>query len=91
MAEQKPMTTKPKAPTFDAAAFEKASAEAKRQHAEVVKQMTDHRLYERVRAFHPHADTGPDALKAMVEDYNRLKADQEKATAGTADKLMTTA
>lgn len=85
MTETKPMAT------FDPAAAAKASAEAQTAYDDTIKQMTDHRLYERVRAFHPHANTGPDALKAMIEDYNRLKADQEKATAATADKAPATA
>ena len=73
MTEQKPMTTQ------DAA---KQREEAQHAYDEAIKQMTDRSIFDRVRAAHPHANTGPDALKAMVDDYARLKDEAAKAAAG---------
>jgi hypothetical protein len=60
--------------------------EAQRAYDEAIKQMTDRAILDRVRAVHPHANTGPNALKAMVEDYNRLKADADKNASGNDPK-----
>jgi hypothetical protein len=79
MTETKPMTT------FDPVAAAKEAATNQKAYDDATATM-DRRLYERVRAFHPHANSGPDALKAMTDDYARLKADQDKVTAEAADK-----
>ena len=72
MTETKPMSTADSAKAVEPTEGQKAFDEA-------VKQMTDRGLHDRVRAFHPHANTSPETAKAMLDDYNRLKADADKA------------
>lgn len=71
------MTDKPN-PAEEAA---KKAAEAQQAYDDAVKDMTDRAAFDHVRAFHPHANTGPDQLKAMVDDYARVKGEREKAAA----------
>ncbi len=78
----------PKAP--DVGAAQQEAAKNQKAYDDATATM-DRRLYERVRAWHPHANTGPDALKAMMDDYARVKADQDKVTAAAADKPAPTA
>lgn len=59
--------------------MQQSQADAQKAYDAAVEQMTDRHVYERVRAAHPHANTGPDALKAMQDDYNRLKAEADAA------------
>jgi hypothetical protein len=66
--------------------------EGQKAYAAAIEKMTDHALFERVRSFHPHAEQSPEAVKVMEDDYNRLKADADKAKAegGTTSKVVGT-
>lgn len=71
MTDQKPMTT------TDAA---QPDAERQRRMDEATAAMKDEpALADRVRAAHPHLAETDDALKAALEDFNRLKEEQDKA------------
>lgn len=74
MTEQRPMSTQDQQRQQ-----EQQRQDAQRAYDEAIKQMTDRHLFDRVRAAHPHANTGPDQLKAMQEDYQRLEAEQRRA------------
>ena len=94
MTEQKPMTTANQpgivpgqqqaqampTPNVDPAAAQKRAEEGQKAYDEADKQMTDRQVYERIRAAHPHANQSPEAVKTMLDDYNRLKAEQDKAS-----------
>jgi hypothetical protein len=94
MADQKPMSTtdtsgpvpgqaqQPVSAAAAAADAAKAAAEeGQKAYDEAVKQMIDRHIHDRVLAYHPHANANPDTAKAMLEDYNRLKAEADKAAA----------
>lgn len=71
MTEQKPMNT------ADAA---KAADEAKQRRMEASRtKFTDRHLEDRIRAAHPHGFENDDAHKAMMADYDRLVAEQQKS------------
>lgn len=69
MTEQKPMTT------HDA-------DDARKAYDDAVAKMDNAALRDRVVGVHRHAATNADALKAMVEDYDRLKGEADAAAAG---------
>jgi len=53
--------------------------EAQKAYDAAVEKMTDAAILQRVKAYHPNANVGPDQLKAMQDDYDRLKAEADKA------------
>jgi len=57
--------------------------EVKRRADEASAKMTNSALAERVRSFHPNGLNSDDALKAMLDDYDRLVKEQEASTGQT--------
>jgi hypothetical protein len=76
MAKQKPMSTHAEPAT--AAADTVSEADRLRAQYDEKREASDPRLFDRVRAYHPHAATSDEAFAAFSADYDRMAAEVEK-------------
>jgi hypothetical protein len=83
MADQKPMTTanvRQPAPNPDQVAKDR-----ERRAEEASKKLnTDPAIADRIRAAHPHMQESDDALKAAMEDFDRLVSQKNGGAKGVS-------
>lgn len=97
MTEQKPMSTtdqgqhqeqgqrqgQPQGQQPDRSEAQRNAEEGQKAYADAEKQMTDHHLFERIRAAHPHASQSAEGVKVMLDDYKRLESEQQQRQSQT--------